>query len=356
MKESAFLLLRRSICLMAWPALACAQSDSLPAMGADLTRTSVSGISSGGFMTAQLATAYSGLFVGAGVIAAGPYYCAGTYADQSFLENATAACMSPLDSTVAANAAVSWRNAQRFAAAGEIDAVSNLARQRVYIFSGANDRTVKPVVVDEVAKYYALAGAGKAQIQYANNINAGHSIVTDREGDVACSDTREPFINNCGVKQAEVLLRHIYGERSAPSGNGPLEGKFIRFKQSEFITGTRSSMDDEAYAYIPKSCEQSACVVHVAFHGCLQGASKIGDRFYKGTGYNEFADKNNMIVLYPQAKASNGIPFNPKGCWDFWGYSDEDVKQPAFYTRKAPQMAAVVAMIRRLGQPRSAKP
>ncbi len=37
---------------------------------------SVSGLSSGAYMTVQLHTAYSDLFMGAGVIAGGPFYCA----------------------------------------------------------------------------------------------------------------------------------------------------------------------------------------------------------------------------------------------------------------------------------------
>ena len=62
-------ILQACACLLSTLALA---QDRLPALGADLTRTSVSGISSGGFMAAQIATVYSSRIIGAGIIAAGP--------------------------------------------------------------------------------------------------------------------------------------------------------------------------------------------------------------------------------------------------------------------------------------------
>ena len=48
----------------------------LPQLMLDRAQTTVSGLSSGGYMAVQLHVAWSSLFHGAGVIAAGPYYCA----------------------------------------------------------------------------------------------------------------------------------------------------------------------------------------------------------------------------------------------------------------------------------------
>jgi hypothetical protein len=31
-----------------------------------------------------------------------------------------------------------------------------------------------------------------------------------------------------------------------------------------------------------------------------------------------------MVLLYPQATTSGLIPYNPKGCWDWWGYTGAD--------------------------------
>jgi poly(3-hydroxybutyrate) depolymerase len=112
-------------------------------------------------------------------------------------------------------------------------------------------------------------------------------------------------------------------------------------------------MSESAYAYIPKSCETKSCKVHVAMHGCLQGYKEIKDDYYTETNYNDIADINDIIVLYPQAEVSKTVPLNPLGCWDFWGYSSTDQSNPDFYTREAPQMKAIVKMVKRLAEPRS---
>ena len=50
----------------------CRQAVPLPALGADLEATSVSGLSSGAFMASQFHIAHSRIVVGAGIVAGGP--------------------------------------------------------------------------------------------------------------------------------------------------------------------------------------------------------------------------------------------------------------------------------------------
>ena len=68
-----------AIALLAFPAAAQPQSRApqLPTLNIDRDQTSVSGISSGGYMAVQFHVAHSASVKGAGVLAAGPYYCAG---------------------------------------------------------------------------------------------------------------------------------------------------------------------------------------------------------------------------------------------------------------------------------------
>ena len=76
--------------------------------------------------------------------------------------------------------------------------------------------------------------------------------------------------------------------------------------------------------------------MHVAFHGCMQTVADIQDKWVKLAGYNSWADSNNIIVLYPQViKATN--PFNPNGCWDWWGYNNKQ----NYDTKTGDQMRAV---------------
>src|SRR5262245_16140159 len=51
-------------------------ADGLPASGADPSKTSVSGLSSGGYMAGQYHVAHSATVIGAGIVAAGPFGCA----------------------------------------------------------------------------------------------------------------------------------------------------------------------------------------------------------------------------------------------------------------------------------------
>lgn len=72
----------------------------------------------------------------------------------------------------------------------------------------------------------------------------------------------------------------------------------------------------------------------------MQTTDMIGDLFYTKAGYNEWAEANNIIVLYPQAKRSM---YNPNGCFDWWGYNDKE-----FSRKNGRQMSAIKAMIDRL--------
>jgi hypothetical protein len=49
-------------------------------------------------------------------------------------------------------------------------------------------------------------------------------------------------------------------------------------------------------------------------------AEMIGDHYIGHAGYNEWADTNNLIALYPQTRPSPISPYNLKACWDWWGY------------------------------------
>jgi hypothetical protein len=322
------------------------QADKLPSYQIDLSQTSVSGLSSGAFMAAQFQVAFSGTLVGAGIIAGGPFYCVGPWSYPLSVSVATGICMQAT-SYWKPDAALLLSSANYFAQSGLIDDPANLKRQKVYLFSGTQDTTVMESDVAQAAEFYRLAGVPASSINYVHNIAAGHAILTNHDGDVACPKTSTPFINDCNFMQSQAILSYIYGKLNPPSK--VLTGKIIAFNQREFVHSPIASMGDNGYAYIPKSCETQSCRTHVAFHGCQQGATAIGNLFYTTTGYNELADSNNIIVLYPQVQATPPLR-NPQGCWDFWGYSSPNPVFPNFYTQQAPQMAAVRAMLARLSE------
>ena len=63
------------LALLSWLPAALA-ADALPQLGADIQQTSVSGLSSGGYMAGQFHTAHSKYVKGAAIVGAGPYACA----------------------------------------------------------------------------------------------------------------------------------------------------------------------------------------------------------------------------------------------------------------------------------------
>ena len=65
-----------ALLLAAAPASAASPPVELPALNIALEDTSVSGISSGGFMSVQFQVAHASIIRGAGIVAGGPYYCA----------------------------------------------------------------------------------------------------------------------------------------------------------------------------------------------------------------------------------------------------------------------------------------
>ncbi len=334
-------------------------------------QSSVSGLSSGAFMTVQLHLAHSSSFAGAGIIAGGPFRCAQSFrgaamlAEDAYVQNSLYICMSPLVPQTAPDARRLAALARDTAEAGEIDPVEHLAGQRVYIFTGSKDEVVYSEVVSRTRSFYELLGVPPAHIAYRDDVPAGHSIITDNPEDSPLETNEPPYINNGGFMQSHDILRHVYGTLNPPAER--LGGRLLRFDQTEFFGGDpRASMSPFGYAYVPRSVEEGAPArVHIALHGCKQGYAYVnyvngrpdirnvppyGTRYVTSTGYNNMADSNDIIVLYPQAQGSDGGAMqNPDGCWDWWGYSCLDVQRPDYYSRSAIQIQAIHRMLARLG-------
>ncbi|WP_394844235.1 hypothetical protein LZC95_45180 [Pendulispora brunnea] len=306
------------------------RTAGLPALNIDVMDTSVSGLSSGAYMAVQFHVAYSSILRGAGIFAGGPFYCA-----EGSLNTALTTCMTgspaPPDPARAVDAT------KRFAAAGTIDDPANLARQRVFLFGGAGDTTVVPPVMDALESYYRAWNPAALRYEKRRPGTAHLMPTVAYGGD--CSVTGEPWIGRCNYDGAGLALAQIYGSLEPPASL--LSGRFVSLEQATYLANPAAhSVADTGYAYIPAACEAGArCRVHVAFHGCKQYASgSVGDRFYKHAGYNEWADTNRIVVVYPQTIPTSGT--NPNGCWDWWGYDS-----PNYATRAAPQMAMVRRMI-----------
>jgi hypothetical protein len=226
---------------------------------------------------------------------------------------------------------------EALAKSGRIDPLKNLAGAPAWLFSGTQDRTVLPDVVGELRRFYELYGARTVLVA---DQPAGHAMATQGAGN-ACGATGPPYLNDCGYDAAGEMLKHLLGKLDAPSLKP--EGRLLEFDQAPFA-GSNAGLDEAGFAYIPKACDGGGCRSHVAFHGCRQNARAVGERFVREAGYNRWAESNRLIVLYPQAAASYSVfLFNPRGCWDWWGYTGAN-----YHTREGAQIRAVKAMLDRL--------
>ena len=127
-----FKLLKTLAAIAVFTCGAATAAVNLPSLNIDTTQTTVSGLSSGGFMAAQLHVAYSATFKkGAGIVAGGPFYCA-----EGSLTNATGRCMAT-PSGIPTSSLVTTTN--NWASQGSIDPVANLQSSKLYLFSGSLD-------------------------------------------------------------------------------------------------------------------------------------------------------------------------------------------------------------------------
>ena len=303
-------------------------AQPLPALAIDLDRTTVSGLSSGAYMAGQFHLAFSAQIVGAGIVAGGPYGCA-----EGRLELALNRCMAtelgPPDP------AALLELARARAAAGGIDDLANLADDRVYVFSGSADHTVLPAVAATVPAFYAAAGVPATALRLEAGLVAGHGFAT-MDGPVACDATGPPFVNDCDLDQAGEILGFLAGPLQPPAATVPAPAAF---DQAVYLADPEPrGLAATGRVYVPAACAAGAtCRVHIVFHGCQQAEAEVGDAVTVGAGYNRWAETNHVVLLYPQAAATWS---NPKGCWDWWGYTGQ-----RYPTRDGVQLAAVHRML-----------
>jgi poly(3-hydroxybutyrate) depolymerase len=290
----------------------------------------VSGISSGAYFSSQFHVAYSASVTGAGIIAGGPYYCG-----ENSVNHAEIACLS-VPSQISLPRCEKY--AESASAAGTIDNLSNLQKASVYIFAGTRDTVVNPECGKAAQQFYQkYVTNGNIVTNY--NTPAEHSWVTNTYGNT-CVHLGSPYMNNCNVDAAGIMLSQFLGTLQ-PRTN-PVSGNLHTFSQSAYGDISTASMSKTGYIYIPNGCVGSTtCRVHIAFHGCLQSWEKIGNVFVQYSGLNDWAESNNIVILYPQLTTE--LIKNPQGCWDFWGYTGSN-----YALKSGKQMSIVYSMANKL--------
>jgi hypothetical protein len=202
-----------------------------------------------------------------------------------------------------------------------IDSTKNLIDDKVYLFSGKVDSVVESKVVKALQNYYEYF-VQPYNIVSDFNVNAEHCFPTENYGE-DCTTLAQPYIGKCHFDGAGKSFTTLYGSSLKPATTA-VSKNFMSFNQKSYWPDSLSSLADTGYIYVPTACQNglTTCHLHISLHGCEQTQDVIGDQYASKIGMNEYAESNNIIVLYPYAKSSDPVPFNPNGCWDWWGYTD----------------------------------
>lgn len=321
------------------------EPPALPRMRLDPARVGVTGISSGAYMAQQVHLAFSDRIVGAALLAGGPCGCA-----EGSLDIALSRCIKAQPD--APDPVMLAERVRTLADAGKIAPLSGLDGDRVLVMHGKRDMLVAEAVSRAAWALYA-ALARDVAVPPVN----GLELHWDGDGEYAhvwptlaaggdCATTAAPYIGRCGIDAAAAMFRTLFGEAATP----PLEaarGELLRFDQAAFLPGGNDAyLDDVGLLYRPKQCtDTTACGLLIAFHGCEQNVASIGEVFARDSGLNRWADVANVVVLYPQTRATY-MPLNPKACWDWWGYSGAD-----YDTRDGVQLRWLANVTAALGVP-----
>lgn len=296
-------------------------------------KITLSGISSGAYFANQFHISHSRMISGVAMIAGGPFNCS-----EGKINRALNSCMKTSAGAIStAKIVTEIRDLQ---AKDLIDSLARIPSAKVFLLAGSNDDVVANSVVESVKDMYVKLDVPAANIKLVTDIEVGHAFPTVDYGNSCKTPSSSPFISRCQYDGAYEILNFLHGNLKPKTSE--IEGnlKFISQKKYFASVMNSASMGEAAAIYVPTACQNGAeCSLHVSFHGCLQSRDEIGDAYFRETGFNAWAEANNIIVLYPQAIKSY-FAGNPNSCWDWWGYTGKQ-----FHTKKAVQIEIVRKLI-----------
>ena len=297
----------------------------------NITADYVSGISSGAAEAVQLQVAYSSRFQGLGFFAGPAYDCA--------QDSSTLAVYACAYDTLPDDLGQLEATTTKWASQGLIDPTADLAGKPVYEWHGTLDTVVAGPVANDADSFLKHFGAS---VQYVSTVPSGHGWISPIAPEV-CGASAAPYLDDCGTDPEGAMLTDWFGSVNAPNSGAP-SGQMISFNQNTYAPGgsaAAAGLGPTGYEYVPGACASgTACRLVLALHGCEQNTTDVGSAFIDDTYLNQYADTNDLVILYPQVSATNAA--NPLGCWDWWGYLPND----ADYAQKAgAQMTAVVDMV-----------
>ena len=277
-----------------------------------MTTISVSGLSSGADMAAQLLVAHSSLFIGGAIFAGQAWHCAiQRFPEDALLplaaspsvpvcdgcpENKTLTydhCKkAPIDQAVARNVSLLLAKAKAEAAASTIDPLERLSSQRIFLYRGLEDKTYNKGAVRGTAEFFSHF---TPSVQFVTHVHSGHLLPAIEPYLCFWQEWSGP--DNCTYDGAGAALRWVHGEAALAGGRDndteALSRALRPFDQRRFFpAGADPLLDDDGLVYVPSQCEgRTGCAVHMFLHGC-----GVDEAWYNRTNfevYAEFSGLNN---------------------------------------------------------------
>ena len=374
---------------------------------ADKDSVTISGVSSGAAMAVQYAVANSASIAGVGTIAGPAWGCAGG-------KFSTA-----LDGCMCGRQAVDSRfsDAVKMAHGGALEMFDAMdphtgkpkALLRSYVFHSPADITVVKESGQTSSRFLRDFTGQSPKEDRGNKSDhsnqAGHGILSPYGTDSCPVNGKETsYVRNCRKHDnAGRLFRELYGKVSPEKSRMKMPGTIFEvweFNQQALIDEMRKDprtnpivasdmypppqhseqrknfdLAGTGYLYVPSACRsgQRQCRVHIALHGCKQDPRT----FAVQAGYNYWAEKYDVIVVYPAVQAyrpkdldesqicriskqwtpdewkifdASWAEANYNGCWDWWGYldlGDENLEgtKTRYLTKQGPQMQVIKKII-----------
>ena len=256
--------------------------------------------------------------------------------------------------------------ARQQSALGAIDNVSNIKAHQLYFYRGTHDTCYKTGAEEATLGFYARLTLDRGDgnhVAYRGDVASDHAQPTgprypgEPEWGGPCGGQGQgkgkgpwSYIEACDYDGAGGVLKHMYGDRKyradglkQPTGPAKPENLLV-FDQSAFwINATHPELKSPnlpndgsagtaayAYAYVPASCRKQAaatppCRMHLYHHGC---GGPWGSDFYKGVtqngGFNEWAEANDLVIVYPAMSSWGRTGQTRGGCWDGYAQTGSD--------------------------------
>ena len=209
---------------------------------------------------------------------------------------------------------------QASAAAGRIAPLDGVARAPIWVMEGGNDTCARQIPAGSYAFYRRLT-ARQSSVVFKVVAGAEHGFVTDRTPTCASCQpcgTLGAMVQECGFDMAHAMLTHLLGPLSPRVS--PIASHLMTVNQSTFWPADAKTeqdigMDRAAFVYVPAECaaaasggqNKSTCRIHVIYPGCFcsvatspPGRPSTGIDIVTYGGFNDWAESNRIIMLYPQ--------------------------------------------------------